>query len=431
MTLNRTIAPEVFPIGKLSMPELSTRTLPNGAELHVIDRGEDEVNRLTILIPGGFCEAESVAVAKLAASTCLEGTANATANEIADLLAFNGSWAGFSTLPHYHSPSVYSLNSRFSEVLPTIRDLVVCPSFPDHAVEVFREKAALNAELSEKKVSWLARKALMDTVAGNSAFFNSMPGAGDIRQVTPEMLRLWHQRSFTTKGMHIFLAGRITGQIESLVGDTFGAIEGAAMPLSRVETVIAPDVSRREVTVERGDSLQTAVACAIPTISFRHPDYCALKLAVTVLGGYFGSRLMLNIREDKGYTYGIGAALEADGNSGLITVSTECDNAYTPAVIQEIRAELERMKDPASYTPAELDRARSFIEMTMAAQLDSPFAVADYYIGIIAGGDTPARYALMQQAMDEMTPESLADVARRYFDADNLYTVLAGNPALK
>lgn len=427
---DRTVPPQVFPLGQLSMPGLRSRRLPNGVTLHILDRGEDPVNRISVYLPGGTVEAPVAGLAELGATAILEGTASASGEEIADTLDFNGSWAKGSASSHHHSLMVYSLNSRIDRVLPMILDLVTQPAFPDHAVTVAREKSALEAELAARRVSHVSRQALMELVCGPGSRIGRTPEAADYRSITPEMLRRWHSSTFSTRGMHVFLAGCITSEIAQSVARSFGEIPECEGASARMDAAICPSVGRREVTVSRPDSLQTAVCCAIPSIGRVHPDYEALRMAVIALGGYFGSRLMLNIREDKGFTYGIGAALEGYRDYSLITISTECDNRYTPDVLREIRAELERMKDPASYTSAEIERMKSFVATNLAAQLDSPFAVTDYHVTALVNDCPPGYFDRQQDALAAMTPGALADIARRYFITSSLYTSLAGNPSL-
>lgn len=426
-TLDRTIAPPVHAMPHLTMPRLKSRTLPNGMTLHTLDRGEDEVSRLSIVMPGGSVESPLPGLVELASQMALDGTLTRSAEEIADALDFNGAWARGADATHHHTFTVHSLNSRFDSVLPLVLDILANPSFPDHETAVEREKAVRTLELSQQKVTWHAQNAIRRLTMGPDCPLAVATTADGLRSITAAQLRELHRSTFAMERTHAFLTGRITSEIEAMTAEGLGSLRSTATDVRRRELSFRPSATTFTEKIERPGSLQTAVSCSIPTIGRRAPDYVALRMAVIVLGGYFGSRLMLNIREDKGYTYGIGAGLVGYVEGGFISIDTECDNRYTPAVLDEIRAELLRMHDPASYTAAELERARSFIATNLAAQLDSPFAVADYHLTSLIA-DTPADYFEQQQrALRTMTPESLADTARRYFDPERLYTALAGD----
>ena len=423
---DRKTAPQVFPMGPLHMPEIRTYVLDNGVTLNVLDRGEDEVNRLTVIIDGGQAECKMAGLPELAAVARLDGIDGMTGEEVAEILDFNGSWARCAASVHHQSLTFHSLNSRIDRVLPVMVGLTAAPVFPDHAAEVAREKAARKLETDMQKVTWHAARAIDRLVMGPDCAAARGCTPGGLRDIMPEDLRRWHALTCATGHISLYLAGRITPRIEDMVADAFAAVRSDSPGIGRAKLIFTPDMDRHSVKVERAGSLQTAVKCAIPTIGRLDPDYVSLRLSVMALGGYFGSRLMLNIREDKGYTYGIGAALMGYVEGGFITIETECDNRYTSAVLDEIAGELRRMHDPSTYTATELERLRSFLTTTLAAQLDSPFAAMDYYV-VRQTADTQADYFDAQQrALAGMTPESLADTARRYFNPEMLYTALAG-----
>lgn len=425
--LNRKQAPEIFAMGHLEMPRITTEVLSNGIHLHSVDRGEDNVNRLTVVVPGGNAESPSPEIGQLAAETCLDGTLNHSGEEIADLLDFNGAWTRGNVSVHHHSLVNFSLNSRMDSVLPLIIDLTLNPAFSRHEIEVAREKGARRLELSMEKVNWHAERALQQLVMGPECLIARTPTPDGIRAVTSEQLLDWHKATFQPQQTHVFLCGRITPEIHQTVAKAFGEIASTDARPERAPVVFTPNPTERLIKIERPGSLQTAVNCGIPAIGRNHPDYEMLRLVVTMLGGYFGSRLMLNIREDKGFTYGISAGLLGYRRNSYINITTECDNRYTEPLLGEIRSEIERMHRPETYTPAELERARSFVTTQLAAQLDSPFAVMDYYINMLTT-DTPSDYfARQQRTLTEMTPEILAETARKYLRTEMLYTALAGH----
>lgn len=425
-TLDRSVAPGIFPMGRLCMPSVSTVKLDNGVSLNVLDRGEDEVNRLTVVIDGGLAESPVAGLPDLAALARLDGTTRFSGDEIAETLDFNGSWARCAASVHHQSLTFHSLNSRMDRVMPVMLQLASQPVFPCHATEVAREKAARRLENDMQKVTWHAARALDSIVMGKDCAVAREVTPDSLRAMTPDMLREWHSATFSPERVNLYLAGRITPRIEDMVARAFGELSPGGDCVARVSLEFHPDMDCRTVKVDRPGSLQTAVKCAIPAIGRSHPDYVSLRLAVMALGGYFGSRLMLNIREDKGYTYGISAALVGYTEGSFITIDTECDNGYTQAVLDEIHAEIRRMHDPSTYTEMELERLRSYLTTSLAAQLDSPFAAMDYYVVCRTADTQPGYFDAQQDALAAMTPELLADIARRYIDPDNLFTALAG-----
>lgn len=408
------------------MPFVKETELPNGIKFHVYDGGDSDVNRLSVVMAGGKAEDSSARLFELINTVSAEGTKTHTAEEIADKLDFNGSWFTASVSVHHTVRNFFSLNSRFAEVLPLIAEITCSPSFNSRQVEVARERAAQSVELSREKVRYHSARLLDRMLFSADSPLASEPSPSAIREVTSDNLRRRYSEILHPANISVFLSGRIDSGLEYAVAEAFGAIPAAAKPIALNRVYMKPDGVPRTEWTERPGSLQSAIDAGIPLIGRSHPDYDMLRIAVVILGGYFGSRLMLNIREDKGYTYGIGASLLGYAGCSRLQITTETDNSHIAAVLEQIRVEMERMHDPASYTAEELQRASLFLKSTLAAQLDTPFAVMDYHQNHLLS-DTPRGYFDSQQrAIEKMTPELLAEISRRYLRPENLYVAVAG-----
>lgn len=156
-----------------------------------------------------------------------------------------------------------------------------------------------------------------------------------------------------------------------------------------------------------------------------HPDYLPLQVLVTILGGYFSSRLMENIREEKGYTYGIGASLLCMKEAGYLTIATEVDKTYEQATIDEIFRELKRLREEP-VGQEELDRVRQYLLGEFVRDIDGPFALADAFRNIHSFGLGYDYYETYYQTLLHITPEKLQQLAQTYFAEDSFYTVVAG-----
>jgi predicted Zn-dependent peptidase len=145
------------------------------------------------------------------------------------------------------------------------------------------------------------------------------------------------------------------------------------------------------------------------------------------LGGYFGSRLMTNIREDKGYTYGISSALLGNWEGGVITISTQCDNNYSMAVIDEIKKEVSNLKKN-DFCTDELNRLKRFAMTQIAGILDSPFTIMDYYENQRHVLTSVDYYNQMQQSINLLTSQRISELADKYLDINEFRISIAGNP---
>ena len=377
--MNRTIAPQVHNFGPLHLTSPRVIRLHNGIHIYIETGREADVNRLTIALPGGGAEEPVAGLASCTASLLAEGTNHYSGADIAARLEYAGAWTGTSVSTHHTSITLSSLNDKFAELLPLLIDIVFHPIFPAEATNGILRRRAARIDIERRKVSFLADEAIRPLAYGASSPLARSESAEQILSLTPDQLREFHYSRLSSNDIHVFLSGNITPRIEALVTDTFSRIaSGTSFGMSSL-SFAPPAESPREVLVELPGSQQSAVNMMIPAPGRLDSSFVSLRCAVTALGGYFGSRLMLNIREARGLTYGISASLFGYPERSFISVATQtaCDSVKD--VRRLILEEIERMKDPASYTEDELMRLSSFLLSGLAATLDTPFSRMDFF----------------------------------------------------
>ena len=193
----------------------------------------------------------------------------------------------------------------------------------------------------------------------------------------------------------------------------------------------------KRIFVERDDALQSAIKLGATTIERTHPDYLKLRVLMTLFGGYFGSRLMSNIRENKGYTYGISAGTLFYPGSGMILISTEADNEYVELLIREVYHEIDKLQvEPVPVS--ELTMVRNYMLGEMCRNYESPFSLADAWMFIYTSKLDDTYFARSLQAVKEVTPEEMKELAARVnqeeFNLRKVYAkklVIPDHPVLK
>ena len=425
---DRRTAPEVSVPGNLIMPPVESLILANGARLACYSGGDADVNSLTVAIGGGTAEEEVAGLTSLTNAVAVDGTTTMTSEEIAEVLDFNGSWTSGNVGLHRLTRHFFSLNSRFDDVLPVIADIIESPVFPDHESAVGCEKSARQAELEREKERFYSDNEVNRLLKGRRSRSARVAEPDELRALTADDLRRAYRRAFNPLNMTVYLSGRLTPHIVDAVASRFEAMKAHGEGVGPAASDFKADGKPRRVDIPRPGALQSAISAGIATpVGRRDDDYEMLRIAVVALGGYFGSRLMLNIREDKGYTYGIGASLMGYPDESFLRISTQCDNRYANSVIDEIRAELLRLQSPDSFNADEIERLRSFVTTLLTAELDSPFAIMNHHAVLDDVGAPADYFARQQRALASMTPESLAGMARRYLSPENLYIAVAGD----
>lgn len=424
-TIDRTTAPTVHDMGPLSLAEAEVRTLPNGVNIHLLSGGDAEVCRIRVLLPGGIAESPVPQLFQMANTLFLEGTMSHPGDELSDILEYNGAWTGVETSTHHSSLSLYCTNSAYPALLPLVREMVMSPAFdPEATANALRTEAA-RLEVENHKVAYRASCAMRSMVYGEEHPLAAVPSPEELIKITPEQLRAAHESRLDPRGMHVFLSGRLTDDMIREAESTFSSIPlHEPFPLPRLQFPEHAEGGRTHVDMP--DSLQSGVRIMIPVVGRNHPDYVPLRMAVIALGGYFGSRLMLNIREEKGLTYGITASLLGYRHSGFLSITSQTDPSTVELLISETVNEIERMKDPASYTPDEIDRLSRFVLSELAGVLDTPFSRMDFLQTEVTASTPAGYYAMQEQCARALCPELLADMAEKYFDTSRLFIATAG-----
>lgn len=423
--MDRTIQPEIQPLKNFHIQTPVRTTLPNGIPLTVINAGEQEVVRMDVLFSGGRWQQSQKLQALFTNRMLREGTMKYTAATIAEKLDYYGSWLELSSSSEYAYITVYSLNKYLAKTLEVVESMIKEPLFPQKELQTILDTNIQQYLVNTSKVDFLAHRSLLKSLYGEQHPCGKIVMEEDYYTITPEVLREFYERHYHSGNCSIFLSGKVTDDIISRVTDIFGIPFGQyqlQMPKSSFPFAAIPE---KRIFTEREDAMQSAVKMGCTTITREHPDYPKLRVLMTLFGGYFGSRLMSNIREDKGYTYGISAGVVFYPDSGLLIVSTETDNEYVEPLIQEVYHEIDRLHlDPVSAE--ELRIVRNYMLGEMCRSYESPFSLSDAWIFIATSGLDDDYFSRSLLAVNEVTPMEIQDLAQRYLCKETLKEVIAG-----
>lgn len=424
--MNRQTPPPIREFGKLILNKPTIERLQNGITLHYENGGEIDVNRITIALPRGEAESPIVGMASYIATMLSEGTSTLSGEQIANILEYNGAWLGTSVSTHYTTVSLSSINDNFQKVFPILVDIIFNPSFPEDICKMKLAQAASSLELDREKVSFLAEEALRKLSYGVENPLARPQTPDSVLGISAKDMAKFHFSRLTLPDIHLFISGRIDGEMLSTIKSTLSGVLSSGnncfSPLCFPESYIGS----KEIYTKREGSLQSAIKMALPVPGRDNIDYVALRAAVIALGGYFGSRLMLNIREERGLTYGISSALIGYREKGFVRIATQTDSQSVELVKELIHLEIEKMKDPKTYTNDEIHRLSRLLMSNLANILDTPFSRMDFHQTELLA-DTPSEYFQEQeQYARNLSAKGLAEIADKYFDTNKLLTSIAG-----
>ncbi len=410
--LDRTTPPPVHTMGHISLPLPDCVTLSNGIRFHTIKGGSQEVVQLSLTWQGGCLEAPQPMVATIMASMMPQGTVSHTGTEISEILDFHGAMLKISAGQHITSLQLTALNSMLADVLPLVREVICEPSMSEQAFATFHEIEVNNFLLAHSKVSVLCSEALSPLVKGPQHPESIVPTIEQVQAISIGEVREFYGRLITADGCDAYLGGNFSDEIFDSVRSMLESLPVRGQALRKDIRPYAPEPPGK-VVVEKPGAVQAAVEIGIPSIPRSHPDYIPLRLAVMALGGYFGSRLMKNIREDKGYTYGINAYLLGNQEGSYICVMAQTDASYVEAVIEEVGREMEQLA-AGPLPPDEMMRLRQYASSALLETLDSPFSIIDHYKVIESVGLPEGYFENQVRWVRSLTPDIIMDMARKY-----------------
>jgi len=423
--LNRTIQPQISQLDKIDILRPLRQVLPNGTPLHVLRAGEQDVIRLDILIKAGAWHQSQKLQALFTHRMLREGSRKYTSSDIAEKLDYYGAWLELSNSLDHAYLTLYSLNKYVAETLDVIESILKEPTFPEKELGTVIESNVQQYLVNRSKVDFIAHRALVSGLFGDQHPCGQFAIEEDYRKINPPLLHAFHEQFYHTGNYSIYISGKVTDEIirrvELIFGtDTFGK---ASFTDERMYPIIS--VPEKRIFVERADALQSAIKLGGFTILRSHPDYLKLRVLITLLGGYFGSRLMSNIREDKGYTYGISMGTVQYPGIGLMVITTESDNEYVEPLIREVYKEIDKLHEEL-VSQEELTLVKNYMIGEMSRSYESAFSLSDAWMFIETAGLDNNYYERALDAIKTVTPDELRELARQYICKQNLKEVIAG-----
>jgi len=426
MTLNRTIPPPVRSMGDVNIVRPERLKMKNGMTLNVIRAGSQEVVRLDILIGAGQWHQTQLLQALFTNRMLREGTVSMTSVQIAEKLDYYGAWLELSSSINYGFITLYSLNKYFSKTLAIIADMLMNPIFPEKEMEIVVENNRQQFLVNSTRVEVLARKQLHRSLFGEKHPFGRFAQESDYDSITSDILRDFYKKYYHSNNCSVFVSGKVTPEIIRCIEENLGDVPwGEIHTIPPLQLQEPQPIKEKRVFVEKTDALQSSLKMGGFMMDRTHPHFLKARVMVTLWGGYFGSRLMSNIREDKGYTYGIGAGIVNCPGSGVLMITTEADNRYIDTIITEVYYEMDRLCNDLA-PKEELDMVRSYMLGEFCRSYESPFSLSDAWIYTETARLDDDFFVRSIEAIRSVTTEEIRDLAQMYLCKEKLIEVVAG-----
>jgi zinc protease len=423
--LNRTQAPEFKTINKIDIAHADHFKLKNGIPVYTVDAGSQELTRIEFIFRAGMYYQDKPLLAISANNLIENGTTKYSANQISDGIDFYGSFFETSCGQDFSSIALFSLNKHLENTLVFVEDAFKDATYPQDEVETYLINKKQKFLVNSQKVDAVARRVFSELLFGKMHPYGLEVKAEDHDKLKREDIVNFFKKHYHYANCTIIAAGKLPENLEAVLNKHLGEEKwGTGSPVTK-NNVDVSSTQQREHYIEKADAVQSAIRVGRRLFNKTHEDYFKFQVLNTILGGYFGSRLMANIREDKGYTYGIGSGLSSFVHEGYFFISTEVGSDVTKDALNEIYKEIEKLQTDL-VPEEELETVRNYILGQFLRSVEGPLALADKFRGIWEFGLGYDYYEGYFEAVKSVNPGELRDLANKYLKKADLIELVVG-----
>ena len=422
--LDRTISPDFQTIKEVNIPPVQVITLSNGIALYVVNVGEQPILKIEFSFEAGNWQETQNGVSWFTSKMISEGTSKHSSSEISEYFDKFGSFIESGQGLDRANFVVYGLKKHLPYLLPMVRDLLNDAIFPEKELETLKNIQLQTLQVNSEKTAFIANKTFRKKVFGDIHPYGNSMTQEAIEVINQSELIDFYRNYWQGKPYRIYLSGNVGEAEIKLIEEYFGSQKiGQSIESRTFPNIILPKGER--ILIDKAGVMQSSIRMGKQLMTRKHPDFFTMMLLNEVLGGYFGSRLMKNIREEKGLTYGISSNLALFGKAGYFVIGTDVKREFTQQTIDEIHKEIKILQTEL-ISGDELEVVKNYMVGSFAGSLNTPFDITDRY-KVIFSENLPLDFyknyiAKLQQVSDVM----LLEAANKYLQADSLFEVVVG-----
>lgn len=423
--LDRKTAPEFNTIDTVKIKQVENFKLQNGIDVYSLDAGTQELTRIEFIFNAGMYYQDRVLVAATTNSLLDCGTEKFSAEQLSEELDFFGSFFECSVGQNKSTITLFSLNKYLEQSLVYVEDMIKNSTFPEDELKLYIDNKKQTFLVNTKKVNVIARRKFTELLYGKHHPFGLNSEYTDYDTVTTQLLKEFYAKHYTEKNCTILISGKIPENGIDILNHHFGKPwKNQNEKISK--NWISPDThTQHKHFILKEDAIQSAIKIGRLLFNKSHEDYFTFNVLNTVLGGYFGSRLMTNIREEKGFTYGIGSGIVSLEQSGYFSISTEVGIDVTQAAISEIYKEIKKLRDEP-VPVSELETVKNYMLGNFLRSTDGAFSLADRFKSIWQYGLDYSYYESYISKLKKITSDDLLESANKYLKEDELFELVVG-----
>ncbi|HRO41203.1 MAG TPA: pitrilysin family protein [Flavipsychrobacter sp.] len=425
MLLDRTTPPAIHDAIEFDyiLPPINTQHLSNGLPLYWLNAGVQDVVEVDWIFPAGLWYEQKPAVAHAVAALLKNGTSKRTAHEIHEAFEYYGANLKVNPSNDFSSVTLYTLTKHLPKLLPLVYELLTDAVFPEEELQIYKQNAVQRLLVNLRQCEFVADQRIDALLFGEAHPYGRFSKKEKIEALSREDLLSFYKNHFALAHVRMFMSGKISEQDVKAMDEVFGKAPVVSNPISQeIFSAPAPSETKHRI-INDENGVQGAIRIGRLFPNRHHEDFAPMVVLNTLFGGYFGSRLMSNIREEKGFTYGIYSSLAPYINGGSFTIHTEVGRDVVEPAVKEIYQEMKLLCE----TPApdeELLLVKNYLLGNLLGDLDGPFQIIQRWRTLILNGLTEEHFNRNINVYKSITSKDLQQLAAKYFCTDDFYEVV-------
>lgn len=422
-TIDRTVAPEIVDAVnfKLHLKPYKKITLKNGVEVYAIDAGAEEVLQIEWVFSAGNWFEDQNLVAASTNFLLKNGTSKKSAFQINEHFDYYGSYLNRACFNETATLSLHCLTKHLGELFPVVRELLTDSTMPEEELTIYQQNMKQRFLVNLKKSEFVAGRLIDSYLYGEKHPYGKYSHEEDFDKLNKQQLVDFYNQYYRNGQFIMFVAGKLPDNLEQLLNDNFGDLANNTITTKPI--TIQPSTERKFRVINDDAGVQGSIRIATPFPNRHHPDFPKVQVLNTLFGGFFGSRLMSNIREDKGYTYGIHSYLLNFIQQTAWMISTEAGRDVCEATIAEVYKEMALLRE-VPVEEEELLLVRNYLMGSILGDLDGPFHIIARWKNIILNGLDESYFYNSINTIKTITAEELQELANKYLVPDNFYELV-------
>lgn len=425
MSLNRKVTPPITDAVHfdLQLKKCDQYALDNNVPVYSINAGAQEVMMIEWVFDAGNWFEQKNIVAATTNFLLKNGTNHKTAFEINEYVDFYGAYLNRSCYNETATITLHCLSKHVKELLPIVAEIITESIFPEEELKTYQQNQQQRLEVSLKKCDFVANRLIDEYVFGINHPYGKYTTASDYINLNRAELITFYQQFYQQGNCKIFVAGKLPADLPAELNKVFGALPLQQKPTPNVQHPLHPATEKQYKIINDENGVQGAIRIAQPFPNRHHPDFQKVQVLNNIFGGFFGSRLMSNIREDKGYTYGIHSYIQNHIHHSAWMISTEAGRDVCEATMVEVYKEMELLRNE-KIEEEELSLVRNYMIGSVLGDLDGPFQLIARWKNYVLNGLDENFFYSSIETIKTTDANELQELANKYLQPDLFYELV-------